>query len=456
MYSMLNYQPGETTPPRTTAIRPSVTTAITPTIQTRPATPPRAQLPAGGQIQMTDAGGQRPRSFPGFTDLRGTTIRPSTGGATSQTQNMTTTLASRLMGGGLPGFQGVAPANYGAARGYLGQAAGQAGQMQIGQQYGSVAPGSYTPGGDTSQVRDMVLRALGNANGVDRSQLALNTFDLLQRQTEPQYQQELRQVGQRNAALGRLGAGMVTNELMDVTAQRQRDLAQAREQLANDAAGQTLADRLAQLNAASGVFGQFGGEDRANAGMQLDLRNEARGERQFNVDTDALRAQLAGQRAGLYSNLAGQEGDFATQGYSQRANERDARDQYALAGRGQDLSLLGQLGGLNQQFFGQDMTRDNALRSERDFQSSQAQQAIANALQQRMSEDALQNSAYNRYFQALQGYGGLGYGGLPSGTMMDAANQYGQQGAAGIQGLGDLTSEYGYLDWLKRNGGVLQ
>lgn len=112
----------------------------------------------------------------------------------------------------------------------------------------------------------------------DRGQIASSQLDLLTQQSEPAFQRALQDVGRRAGALGRLGAGMTTSDLYDVTASRERALAQARQGLAADSAGQTMSDRLARLNASTGVEGQLYGQESA-------ARNELRGERGYQTDT---------------------------------------------------------------------------------------------------------------------------------------------------------------------------
>lgn len=135
---------------------------------------------------------------------------------------------------------------------------------------------------DTETARGMMLPALQSLQTApDRSQLALDALKLFDDQTEAGYQQRLRGVGQQAAKLGRVGSGMTTSELNDVFVARERDRDAVKRGLANDAASQTLSDRLATLGAIGGVQGQLAGQDTA-------ARQEVRGERdyQFGVTRD--------------------------------------------------------------------------------------------------------------------------------------------------------------------------
>lgn len=484
--------------------------APTPNVYQKPATQPKPQVATEGPTMM----GQ-PAASP--TDLRSQVFNPTASGSTQAAQNMTSGLASRLMNYQMPTFQAINPANYAAARGYLGQAAGQLGGMSIGQ-YGDIpvnsfqqsygllgqaeqalpdsfqriAGGSYDPSQDTTQSRAMLMAALQGAQGPDRAKLAQQDYDILEKQSEPQWQQDLRTVGQKNAALGRLGSGMVTNDLMDITAQRQRDLGLQREQLATDAAGQSLADKLAALSATSQVFGQLGGEDRANAGVNLDLRNEARGERQagldygfnrenalaglsgqyagldqarfgeqsqnrdFQFNRDSTAASLAAQRAGLLAGLGQTEGQFATNEFGQQQSERNAQDQYALDQFGQQAGLFGQMAGLEQQRFGQDLSNRNEQRTDREFQNTLSQEAIQNAQNQAILQDQLYGNAFDRNLRAGTAYGSLGYQGDPSNAYFTGAEQYGQQGQQAAQGAADQFQGYSYQQYLRDHPEILQ
>jgi hypothetical protein len=113
------------------------------------------------------------------------------------------------------------------------------------------------------------------------------------------------------------------------------------------------------------------------------------------------------------------------------ANFRAGRDQ------------LGDMAGLEQQQFNQGLTNRNELRGERDYQTEAAQQGIENADRQRMMEDYLQGSAFDRNAQEQGQLFGQAYGGDQAAI---GANEYQQlQNQAGANqtfgGVGDLASE---------------
>lgn len=429
---------------------PTPTMAQQPTTITRTASAPSAPVgmkPGGSTVTRTAA--QQPA---GFTDLRSQVFRPTMSTATQQAQGMTSGLAGRLSSYNFPSFQPMGQANYGQAQGLYGDARGAIPGMGSIRGFQGIGAGSYDPSGDTMQTRNMVLEALKGLQGPDRGAIAGSVFDQLVERSRPQYEYDLRAVGRKGAALGRVGSDMLSSELMDVHTSRERDLSLARQGLASEAAAATLADRLGILGGTQGVFGQFGGEDRANAGFQLDLRNEARGERGAGLDYDFNRANLGLARSQALAGLGDRSADLASQGWQQRFADRNAGLDYGLNQFNAQHGLLNTLGGLEQQRFGQDVTGRNEMRAERDFQTGLAQQGIQNALQQRLSEEQIYGNDYNRWLNTVQTFGGMGYGGDPSGAMLAGAGQYGQQAQAGMQGLGDMAMNWSYMDWARRNG----
>lgn len=103
---------------------------------------------------------------------------------------------------------------------------------------------------------------------------AAEQLRLLEEQSQPGFETNLRTVGQRAAALGRLGSGMTTSDLGDVTQRREQALSIARRQLAADTTGAEAQDRLARLSAAAGLEGQLYGQEQG-------ARGELRGERDY-------------------------------------------------------------------------------------------------------------------------------------------------------------------------------
>lgn len=268
------------------------------------------------------------------------------------------------------------------ARAQLGQANNLAGQLQrlSGQE---IAAGTYDPSAYAERARELTAGQLENLlDAPDRGELALRTLALEEQRAQPAFQQRMRQIAQRAAALGRTRSGMTTNDLTGLEQDYRNRQDQMRESLLINAGNQTLQDRLATLGAAQSVAGQFRGEDVTEAGLQQALRDEARGERgqragllggaldarralsSDNLNLDRLRrtegleerdfaagqdqaqAQLALARAGAMGDVAGREEGFANIARRDQESDRDyaARQEIArmqaAAARAQELRAL--------------------------------------------------------------------------------------------------------------------
>jgi hypothetical protein len=178
------------------------------------------------------------------------------------------------------------------------------------------------------QYQDQLLSySKGLADTPDRGELAKQAWEQEAAATEPQYQQDLRAVGEKNAALGRIGSGITTSELGDVSLQREKYLGNLQKQLATEAAGQTLQDRLNRLGAGQGLEGQTAAEEAAQ-------RAEVRGERGYQhevaqepfqqelqrramedaLQNSAFNRQLSAAQLGLTgSELYGQQAEQGSQ-----------------------------------------------------------------------------------------------------------------------------------------------
>lgn len=323
--------------------------------------------------------------------------------------------------------------------------------------FGQVGGGlSYGP--DVGQLRGALTSRLQNLEGPDRSQLAKEALSLYEQESEPGYQQRLRQVGQQAAAQGRIGAGMTTSELGDVTTLRERELARRRQETALRTAGETLADRLASAQAVQGGISTLGGLDQAAAqaalqgqGLQLSglgqgadvlrglasdqltlarlPRTEAEEAARLGLEQGRFTSGLAEQAFGMGRGLRGEQREDEAARFGREQAELDAR-------RG----IFGDLVGYEGQEFGRAQTRADELRGERGYQTGQAQQGIENAIRQRALEDQLVSSGTGRNIDVLRNLYDLGYGSDPTeafryqgGVEQEAANQ-------AFGGAGDLLS----------------
>lgn len=188
--------------------------------------------------------------------------------------------------------------------------------------YGQINP----EGSDRlKQYQDQLLSySQGLADTPDRNELARQSWEQIAQASEPEFQKELQGVGQKAAALGRIGSGITTSELGDVTLQREKYLGNLQRQLATEASGQTLSDRLARLQAGQGLEAQQYGQEAGN-------RAELRGERGYQHDVAQEPYQQQLQQIALRDALinsefgrqlqAGQLGLEGAQMYGQQAGD---------------------------------------------------------------------------------------------------------------------------------------
>jgi len=245
---------------------------------------------------------------------------------------------------------------------------------------------------EQARLRQMGMAGLQGLSSLpDRAQLAASTFKLLNEQSQPGFEQDMRRVGQNAAAFGRTGSGMTTNELTDLGLARGKAQSLQAALLANEATTGTIADRMGIFDRTAGYQGQVSGEDRANAGFRADIANN-----KFSLGT-AVRGQNVGER------------DYQSdQGWRRAALAQDQQargDRNAWAGTG-----------LAQQQQG--------------FQAQQAQQAIDNAARQQALQEALLEGDFGRRARAAQLAGGVGYGNDPYQMQLAAAQGMGGQAAA--------------------------
>ena len=282
------------------------------------------------------------------------------------------------------------------------------GQAQVGQVGGF--------GQDVGQARQTTGQLLGSlANAPSRQDLALQSYDALANADLANRGAAIRGLGQRAAALGRIGSGMVTSEAGDIFRQGEANLANTRAQLSAGAAGGTMQDQLARLGAAQGVTQGLGGLDLAQ--NQLGFQGQLAG------------ANLALGRAGAYQGLGGQQ-----------FGQNQAMADFLLRKGGQQA-------GIGQQQFGQELTGREELRGERGYQQGMDQTAQDRAIQQRMLEDQLVNSQFGRDQSRNQLLAQTGFQGIdPLQTYI--AGQYGQQGQESQDALAAMLGQVG-----QRQGG---
>jgi hypothetical protein len=207
-------------------------------------------------------------------------------------EGATDVMASRISDGGFQNLQGTT----------LGFGTGQ-----------DLERGFATGSGPLGSLNKLVQRASQQvATGPNRQQLAEQAFTRLGEATAPQFQQELRGVGQRAAALGRVGAGLTTSDLGTVQQRREEFLGRARAGLSGEAAGRELGDRVASLNALLGsrgqTFNQLFGQEQARLGARQQQQGFQFGQQQ-SAQENAIRQFLLQQ--GEQQRQFGNELDLA-------------------------------------------------------------------------------------------------------------------------------------------------
>lgn len=359
---------GARPPVQDTAQPPAPQPMVTPPVQT--GTP-------GADDYLTDFG-------PG-NDLQGTQINPTPSGRLQNAKTLTDQAQQGLAGqpgftpfkevGGAPDFTGIA------------------------------APGTYDPSAEAKRARELTAKGLeGLVGAPSRQDLALQSYDALEKSSLADANAATREAFQRNAAGGRLGSGMLDENVGDIFGQRKLKLADARAGLARDTAGQELDDRLKKLNAYQGAGRDFTGQDLETAGFGQGLRGEARGER----------------GAGL---------DYATRLRDEARTERGTQRDFQTGDLNRARSLLSDQSGEEQRQVGNERLNRDEVRGERGYQTDRSDKALNDRIQQKMLEDSLLNSQFGRdlstsKFEADQ-----------AGVNQDQADQSGQAGSDLIQSL---------------------
>ena len=398
-------------------------TQVTPTASTR-------LVGAQGQADKA-AGDVADYQFKDFTPIK----PPDMSGATGSYQKAN----EMVQGATVPGYESVNPYD---ASGVLKGLELSNTQAQGMGSYG-VTPGGgggasgVNFGADVGDARALSIQGLKDSySSPDRGQLAADAFQLMRELTEPAYQMAQRDVAKKAGALGRVGAGMTTNELGDIYTLRERSLDQTGRDMALQAAGQTLNDQLARISAGQGLASSFGNLDigaaqvgnaaaAQNAGSALAAANflregdiyKAEAMRRGALDAHQIGRELYGDdvrerdvRYGVGQDQldttfrkgdaehrygADQEriaGDQWTRGVGERDKGLDYDQRIFDNRRGilDDMSNReGQIG--DAEFRGRE-----EMRGERGYQVGEEQRAIDNAREQQLLEEYLFNQQFGR------------------------------------------------------------
>lgn len=249
--------------PMTQPANPNGTRPTAPPAPAMPAAPPVPRLPTPPQPQAT--------SVPPM-DMRSDVYTPGNDPRLGQAQTATDRAGTAIQNMDRIGMQTGNEDRYRSVFG-TGQVAGNA-----------------NPSDRTNRLGLAQDQALEGLAGPNRTELAMKTLSDLEAATDRNREQAFRRVGQKNAALGRLGSGMVNAELGSVEGDLQRDLAEKRNQLAMGVAEGDINDRFRRVDATSGLR-------RSEYGMDADQRDYSTGLGERNEDRRFQRTGAAVDRA---------------------------------------------------------------------------------------------------------------------------------------------------------------
>ena len=254
--------------------------------------------------------------------------------------------------GRLQGAQGAtdkAMARIQGGQNYSGRAAGNEGR------YRSVF-GTAEDSGKYMAEQDAAVAGLGGPSRTDLAKQALADFE---RQGETALQQRFRAVGQKNAALGRLGSGMVNSELGTIQGDFERDRLEKMNELARSVSEGDISDRFRRVDATSGLR-------RGEAGISQGLRGENFERQRSAID------------------------------YGGRDASQDIGNEYG------ELDAAGRL---EDRVFGQGQQNRGEFRAERGYQDSRRRESLDNRIRQREMENAEQRERAIRAQLLLQAGG---------------------------------------------------
>ena len=425
--------------------------------------PPAGMPPAPGM-----------QAFGATNNLIGQQINPTNSAQTNAAQGRTETAAGQYANQAFTPFSmasqrsGLAGANtqmqglgldFGAANTQYGNAmtAQQGARQQSGQMLQGLAGlsnfGGGTASANTGRFNQELDGALAGLQGPDRAKLAADAMALMEERSRGEFDRSLREVNSKAAAMGRRGAGMTTNDLGDVTTQREKLLDRSRRDLALDAAQRTLDDRMAISNQQRGIAGdRFQGEtfNAQLADRGLDRSAQAA---QFGAN---FQRGIAGDIYGMgrdTADLSMQMGDrFGTQardrtalGERQAAFGRDTalndadlagverRDEFSRADFGRQR--FNDFAGFQRDREGQDRSNRNELRDERGYQYGLSRDAVDDEFRRIDTEERIRNNRFGRAMDTTN----FGFGAAsPGGAYANAGAIAGQQSADGYGAMGQL------------------
>lgn len=419
------------------------------------------------------------QGFGATNNLIGQQINPTDSAQTGMAQGMTNTAANQYANQSFTPFSmntqraGVAGANqqmqglgfdfsganaqYNSAMTAQQGAAKQAGGMLQGLS-GLSNFGGGSAQADTGRFNSELDGALAGLQGPDRAKLAADAMALMEERSRGDFDRSLRDVNAKAAAMGRRGAGMTTNDLGDVTVQREKLLDRSRRDLALDAAQRSLDDRMNVANFQRGVAtDRFGGEqfnanladrglDRSTQAAQFganfqrgiagDLYGMGRDTASMAMDMGDRFGQQARDRTGLGERQAGFSRNSAMDDAELAGVER--RDEFSRADFGRQR--FNDFSGFQRDRESQDRSNRNELRDERQYQYGLSRDAVDDEMRRMDAEENIRTNRYNRGM----GTANFGFGApSPVGAYGAAGGIAAQQSADGYGAAGQLLMQMG-------------
>lgn len=407
------------------------------------------------------------QGFTATNNLIGQQINPVNSAQTNAAQGRTETAAQQYANQAFTPFSmasqrsGLAGANtqmqglgldFGAANTQYGNAmaAQQGARQQSGQMLQGLAGlsnfGGGTASANTGRFNQELDGALAGLQGPDRAKLAADAMALMEERSRGEFDRSLREVNSKAAAMGRRGAGMTTNDLGDVTTQREKLLDRSRRDLALDAAQRTLDDRMAISNQQRGIAGdRFQGEtfnanladrglDRNTQAAQFganfqrgiagDLYGMGRDTASMAMDVGDRFGQQARDRTGLGERQASFARNSAMDDAELAGVER--RDEFNRADFGRQR--FNDFSGFQRDREQQDRSNRNELRDERQYQYGLSRDAIGDEYDRMNWEENLRDRRFSRGL----GTANFGFGAQsPAGAYANAGANAQQQSADG-------------------------
>ena len=167
--------------------------------------------------------------------------------------------------------------------------------------------------------------------GVDRMAMVKQALADYDTQNQPGLQNRLRLVGQKAAALGRIGSGLTTTELSDVASEYEKNRMLEGNKMLRDATDASVNDRYRALDAVSGANQSDIGLQTNNRQFDYGTKRDAVGDRQNAISTAQSLAGTGYNNSDVI-NTATDNNTIATLTGGQAANRQDAAAAGASAG----------------------------------------------------------------------------------------------------------------------------